>query len=420
MSRLYACIVSNRAKEDRVGLMSIAQQFSFRLEMLEDGVLFDVGGLDRLVGNAERIAANILDQLKVHNIPGNLAVADTTDTAMLLARRNKGLSHTVADPDEFQKLPLQDLEIEKDAVKIFSDLGIKTVRELQEMPEDELINRYGQEFRNVLDVLQQNGRRFLKPNIKENKTEWKYELDFAVDDFEQLIFIVNHGLDNLFEQIAHYGLSTEQLDIAFKLANKGEREYEIKTSFPTLEKTFWLKLINLRVSLDPPEAGIVSVNVTAHFTKPRPAQRGLYAVSRPEPESLLLTVNKIKKLVGERHVGIPVLLDQRLAEPFALASDALPAGKETYQSATPNSIIAFSYYHPQARADVLVRDGRLVFLKTQNFSGRVLEYSGVWKSNSKWWDRSWKTQEWDVEVENLGVYRLCKAGKEWYVTGEYD
>lgn len=420
MSRLYACIVSTRAKEDRNELMSIAQQFSFRLEMLEDGVLFDVGGLERLIGNADRIAANILEQLKVHNIPGNLAVADTTDTAMLLARRGRGLSHSVAEPCEFQRLPLTDLEIGNDALKIFSDLGIKTVRELQEVPEDELINRYGQEFRNVLDVLQQNGRRFLKPNIKENKTEWKYELDFAVDDFGQLIFIVNHGLDNLFSEIAHHGLSTEQLDIAFNLANKTEKYYEIKTSFPTLEKAFWLKLINLRVSLDPPEAGIVSVGVTANFTKPRPAQRGLYAVSRPEPESLLLTVNKIKKLVGEENVGVPVLLDQRLAEPFALDADALPAGKEHLETMTPNGIIAFCYYHPPARADVLVRDGRLVFLKTPNFSGRVVEYSGVWKSNSKWWDRSWKRQEWDVEVEDRGVYRLCKAAKEWYVTGEYD
>ena len=61
-------------------------------------------------------------------------------------------------------------------------------------------------------------------------------------------------------RIDHYGFSTEQLDINFKLNNKTERNYEIKTSFPTLEKTFWLKLINLRVSLDPPEAAIFAVN----------------------------------------------------------------------------------------------------------------------------------------------------------------
>ena len=31
-----------------------------------------------------------------------------------------------------------------------------------------------------------------------------------------------------------------------------------------------------------------------------------------------------------------------------------------------------------------------------------------------------ENSEWDVEVENDGVYRLCKAGEEWFLVGEYD
>jgi hypothetical protein len=84
------------------------------------------------------------------------------------------------------------------------------------------------------------------------------------------------------------------------------------------------------------------------------------------------------------------------------------------------SVIAFNYFHPPIRAEVLVREGRLIFVKTQFFSGHVAEYSGVWKANSKWWDRSWKTQEWDVEIENKGIYRLCKVDKDWFLAGEYD
>jgi protein ImuB len=165
---------------------------------------------------------------------------------------------------------------------------------------------------------------------------------------------------------------------------------------------------------------MLGVKVTAHFTRPRPDQKGLYAVTRPAPESLLLTVNKLKKLVGEENVGVPILLDQRLSEAFALDADSLPQGKETLEARPGRSIIAFTYFHPPLRAEVLVRDGRLVFLKTRHFSGHVTEYSGVWKANSKWWDTAWKTQEWDVEVEDHGVYRLCKVNKEWFLAGEYD
>ena len=381
--------------------------------------MFDVADWNASSATLIRSPQNILEHLKTNDISGNVAVAETVDTAMLLARQKKGLNHTVASPAEFPKLPLRDLDIENDSIGIFNDLGIHNIEDLRQIPDDDLINRYGSEFYRVLDIIEQKDSSFLTPNIKESNVAWEYELDFAVDDFEQLIFIVNHGLDDLLGQIAHYGLSTEQLDIDFKLSDRTHRSYEIKTSFPTLEKTFWLKLINLRVSLDPPEAAISAVNVTAHFTKPRPTQTGLYAVSRPAPESLLLTVNKIKNLVGEENVGTPVMLDQRLAEPFALDAEKLPEGKETDDTAT-NQIIAFNYFHPPIRAEVLVRESRLVFIKTQYFSGHVNEYSGVWKANSKWWDRSWKTQEWDVEVENHGIYRLCKVDKEWFLAGEYD
>lgn len=72
------------------------------------------------------------------------------------------------------------------------------------------------------------------------------------------------------------------------------------------------------------------------------------------------------------------------------------------------------------RASVTVRDRRLVHLKTRLFSGSVTEYSGVWRANSRWWDRPWSLHEWDVEIESHGVYRLRLARQEWFLVGEYD
>jgi protein ImuB len=428
MSKLYACIISGDAKKDKEVLLSIARRFSYSIETLEEGVLFDVSGLQRLVGAPQKISQKILGHLKKSNVAGSIAVADTVDTAVLLAHQNnepdstpeQAEACTLNTPETFQQLPLKNLQIEEDTLNVFNDLGIRRVEELLQIPEDELVNRYGQEFMAIIDVIRQNGRRFLKPNVKENSVAWAFELDFPVEDFEQLIFILNHGLDKLFSQVSHYGLSTEHLDVSFKLRDKKQKDYEIKASFPTLEKTFWLKLINLRISLHPPESGIVSVNAVAHFTRPRPAQKGLYAVSRPEPESLLLTVNKLKKLVDEENVGVPVLLDERLAEAFALDADKLPAGKERLDTQKEEPIIAFNYFHPPVQAEVSIRNKRLISVKTQYISGNVKECSGVWRQNSRWWNRTWSTEEWDVEIENGGVYRLCKVSGYWFLVGEYD
>src|SRR5690606_19294546 len=138
------------------------------------------------------------------------------------------------------------------------------------------------------------------------------------------------------------------------------------------------------------------------------------------PESLLLTVGKLKKLVGKENVGTPIILDRRLAEPFVLDPDQLPAGIESIQHDPQLPTMAFTFYRPPQHAQVVYREGRLVFIRTRHFEGYVSQYSGVWKGGSSWWDRPWKTQEWDIEVENHGIYRLCKVNREWFLIGEYD
>jgi hypothetical protein len=540
MPKLYACIISPDITLDRHALVGVAAGFASSIEVIEDGVLFDVSGLERLIGKPDRVAKKIIAELKRKNLAGQIAVAETVDTAKLLARNtacksprvSKGETRTLeesplltrgllqqelAQPDMFHQIPLAELGLERDTLNVFSELGLHTVKDLQAVPHDDLVGRYGRSFRDVIDVIEQRGRSLITPNIKENKVAWNFELNNPVEDFEQLIFLLNHGLERLFAEVKYAGFSTEHLFISLKLrssctsprVSKGEtrtleesplltrglahtaaaKNYNIKTSFPTLDRAFWLKLINLRAALDAPEEPITAVDVVAYFAKPRTDQRGLYAVSRPEPESLLLTVNKLKKLVGPENVGVPVLVDQRIEKPFTLEADAMPdvstrngsdresqrltmrkpprggrASEDildhvTARQATPpcetvkpqtlflvrpedpespsvvshtdksflpepaifqHATIGFNHFTTPVHAEVLVRDAKLVYVRTRLFAGHIANFSGVWKGNSHWWDKPWKTQEWDIEIENAGIYRLCKVNEEWFLTGEYD
>ena len=67
MSKLFACIISPDVKRDEEALLSIAYGFAYRVEMLADGVLFDVSGLETLVGNTNAIARGILKKLQEHD-----------------------------------------------------------------------------------------------------------------------------------------------------------------------------------------------------------------------------------------------------------------------------------------------------------------------------------------------------------------
>jgi len=420
MPKLFVCITVDDVSAARHSLLAVAREFSFAIEVIEDGIVFDASGLERLVGSPERVAQRVQESLDARGVAGSIGLADTADAAMLLARGNQNKA-TVNSPWNFASLSLDGLDIERDTLNVLGELGVENIGELLAIPRDELSRRYGRDFDRVIKRIEQRGERLLTPNIRESRVSWSFDLDQPVEDFEQLIFILNHGLESLFGRVANYGKSSDRIDISLRLENRKWHRYEIKASFPTLDRSFWLKLINLRVSLEPPAAAISAVEAVTHFTKPRPDQRGLYAVSRPEPESLLLTAGKLKKLVGRHDVGVPVLLNERLALPFRLDADALPVGKERREQHSPRPVIAFHYFRPPRRAEVELRDRKIVHVRTREFSGSVIEYGGVWRAASKWWiSDGWKTQEWDIEIENAGLYRLALSKSEWFIVGEYD
>ncbi|MDI1240588.1 MAG: hypothetical protein PSX80_01545, partial [bacterium] len=195
MARLFACIISPDITRDKTSLTSVATEFSYLIETLDDGILFDVSGLERLVGNRDAVSAKILDGLRRHNLSGSIAVAETIDSACLLARQHGGSVHDVHSSNGFQALPLSALPIDQDTLNVFTDLGVRKVEDLLSIPHDDLITRYGQDFRNIIDVIEQKSSSMLLPNVKEQQVHWNYDLDLPVHDFEQLIFLLNHGFD---------------------------------------------------------------------------------------------------------------------------------------------------------------------------------------------------------------------------------
>lgn len=400
-------------------LVAIANQFSYRIEVIDGGILFDISGLENRIGSPVQIAESIALEMRERGIEGSLAVAGNARTAELYARSRPGV--TVIETGEHQPLPLISLGIDDDTLNVFHSLGLETTADLRSIPENDLIARYGPEFRKTLDLLNQLGVHILTPNLKNNTVAWDHNLDFPVDDFEQLIFILGHGLGKVLEEAGTFGFSSEQIDITLGLDNKAAVDHSIKLSFPTRDKGFWMKLVNLRISNNPPEAAILSMRLVCHFARPRALERGLFAATRPEPESLLLTVDKIKKIVGAENVGVPALVDQRLPEAFELDSSKLPLGKEVLEQKEQRPVLALTYFHPPLRADIRTAEGRLVYLSTHYFAGRVTEYGGAWMQSSQWWTHGfWQQMDWDVEIDNCRIYRLARTREGWFVTGGYD
>ena len=226
-------------------------------------------------------------------------------------------------------------------------------------------------------------------------------------------------MEGLFALLTKLGLSTDRIDILLTQRTRRSVFYEVKSSFPTLDLSFWRRLISLRFEQSLPDSELLSGSVVAHSTRQRSVQKSLY--TRPEctSEEIDLTLLKLRGLVGAENVGIPVLLDLRGPESFMLETS--PALKfNSTQIQLRNPIITFNYFRPAIPVKVRFIDRSPVYVDSYKLKGKVVQYGGEWIAGSSWWCKPWQAKSWDIEMENGGIYLLTSVGDEFRLNGEYD
>jgi protein ImuB len=162
----------------------------------------------------------------------------------------------------------------------------------------------------------------------------------------------------------------------------------------------------------------------AEPAEPRAAQNGLFIPQAPEPEKLEITLARLKALVGDGHVGSPVLVDTHRPGAFRMESfrgggtAARPTG-----TATATRDLAFRVIRPPRPARVQMASGQPVHVQPESggSSGHVVSSAGPWRTSGDWWTTSpWARDEWDVALSNGALYRIyCEQGR-WFVEGCYD
>src|SRR5690606_33543236 len=116
-------------------------------------------------GDRDDIASRIIERLRQDNLAGSIAVAETIDSACLLARQNRGMVNVVNSSAGFSRLSLSELPIEQSTLNVFNDLGLYKVEDVLAIPHEDLVARYGKDFRDIIDVLEQKSVSILVPNI---------------------------------------------------------------------------------------------------------------------------------------------------------------------------------------------------------------------------------------------------------------
>jgi protein ImuB len=390
--------------------------------------------------------------------------------------------------------------------EIFERWGVRKFRDLAALPEIALTERLGQTGLDLQRKARGMCARNLLPCDPPLIFEEAVELEYPIVLLDPLAIVLNRMLEQLCSRLQGRALAAQQLHLELTLENgflrepshnssvknetrkgtfrlrsgqtpahEGSSNHEgsvavvpplprslrqdaksrsqlfqrtIHLPVPLLDRTTFLKLLQLDLKANPPGAPIIKVRLRIQPAKPRPAQNGFFVHSSPEPEKLELTLARITAIVGDDRVGSPALLATHRREAFEMrhftptqswgdGHPARPGGHRSFalrkqpalDHLTDTLTTALRIFRPPVYVRVNFSKSKLSHirsLKGRRISGDVLWSAGPWRCSGDWWERdAWMRDEWDIAVQEqngIVMYRLVHdlIDGRWILEGTYD
>jgi len=394
-------------------LSSIADAFSPAHERTtHDTVVFSIDGLQRLHGSPHQIAQSIARRAG-SNI--NIAIADTTDAAILAARNITGVS---VFPD-LSGLPIDRLALEKEMLEVLDSWGIRTFAQLAQLPENGIAERFGPEGVRIRRLALGAIHRPLKIFQPATTYEDRIELDHPVSLLEPLLFLIARLLNEQCDKLLSNAMAANEIHLRLELEDKTEHHRALHLPVPMRRPAPLLKLLQMDLEAHPPQAPTVAIALALNSAPPRTVQNGIFLPPSPAPDKLELTLARIRGLVGEANIGIPELLDTHHPHPFRLVN------RQPYlagQHAPVAERQAFRYFRPPIGATVELGGNRPIRIDASGIVGKIVTAAGPWRTSGDWWTTSsWNRDEWDITLVNGALYRIYREPPaNWFVEGAYD
>jgi protein ImuB len=454
-------------------LVQIARDFSPRVETHGDRtVTLDISGLGSLIGTPRSIGEELRRTAADAGLCVHIAVASTSTTAILLAHARAGV--TVVPTGEEAKalapLPLKTLagvlagfrlqaadsrpgpqpkagSLEPE-VEQLARWGLRTLGDLSALPSAELSARLGQAGLRWQRWARGEEIRPLVPDGVAEQFEASLDLEWPIEGFEPLSFVLARLLDPLCERLARSDRGAVVLRVTLTLVTSasarsatagccrslgegGRERHErvVELPAPMRDARVLRTLALLDLESNPPPAAIDRVTVAVDVTEGRVLQFGLFARALPS-DKLATLLARLGALMGSDRVGAPSLVDTYRPGAFAMAKFDPPRVFTNPQSLIPNPRPAqptsvLRRFRSPIPARVTVEQERPVRVTTDRrgvAGGRVERCEGPWRSSGDWWKNGWNCDEWEVALSDGTAYRISQTHDTgaWFVDGMVD
>jgi protein ImuB len=454
--QLFACLRAAHAPET---LLSIARDFSPRLERHGiSSIVVDVGGLGRLLGDADAIGAEIARAAASRSLDARIAVAPTQTAARLLAIGCADLTVRPGDvAAALAPLPADTLRVlmseEEDPranaaarleaasrLETFRRWGLATLGDIAALPSAELSGRVGQEGLALQQLARGVDRQPLVPDPDELRFVESMQLEWPIEALEPLSFVLARLLDPLSSAMERADRGAIALRLDLRLVDRTTHARVLPLPAAMRDAKVLRTLLLLDLESHPPAAAIDLVTVEIDPAPARILQYSLLERALPSPEALATLTARLGALVGESRTGSPALLDTWRPDGFEMrrfdpaASESRARGVTQGESHPERTSLAcerrvvLRRFRPPIAVRVTIERGRPVRVAIDRRGmpgGHVEQAAGPWRTSGAWWDAAstaWDRDEWDAALSDGSICRLFhdRITDRWFIDGIVD
>src|SRR6202789_3464584 len=275
MEMFPAAVVLKRSRAEEAAahaaLLECAGSFSPRVEDRSSNGCFtcviDIAGTEKLFVSPVLLGENLLKRTKALGLRAVIAISSNVRAARCLAGGHSGTGVRVVprgtERTALAPLPLTVLDLSPEHAETFSMWGIKTLGELGNLEETELIARIGQAGKE-LRLLARGELPHLFTAVEPSfDLEERMELDAPVELLDSLLFIVGAMLDQLIVRAQSRILALASITLHLDLEGGTTHARTVRSALPNTDRKLWLKLIHLDLQAHPPQAAILSLCLNA-------------------------------------------------------------------------------------------------------------------------------------------------------------
>ncbi|MEO6874451.1 MAG: DNA polymerase Y family protein [Opitutaceae bacterium] len=417
-------IVSGNAAasaEAQSALMATAFSLSPAVEATAPGI----GTLD-LAGTAaearEPVVRRALAQLAALGLHATAGLGGTPLLALYAARRAQPFLAVGSARDFLAPLRLADADPPAELAEILDGWGIRTLGDLTDLPKAALAQRLGPAGVALWERAAGETTRPLSLAVLPQVFVAVREGEEPMETIEPALFILRRFVDRLALELQTAGFAAVELILTLGLEDETSVTRSIRLPEPTAHADTLFRTLQTYLETVRTTAALSTFRLEVTPTRATARQRDIFDGALRDPYGFAETLARISALVGPDRVGTPVLENThrpdafRLVTPLAVLSCAAPI------SIHPPVGRPLRRFRPPQTATVELTGALPGYVWTEAFHGRVTALAGPWQAAGDWWqaDLAWRREEWDVELEPAGIYRLVHTPVGWCVEGEYD